>query len=36
MIKGFDDYAAGKAETISGLTAPDDHTLVFELTEPDG
>ena len=36
VIEGFDDYAAGKAESISGLTAPDDSTLVIKLTEPTG
>ena len=27
VIKGFDDFAAGKADTISGLSAPDASTL---------
>lgn len=36
IIKGFDDFGAGKADTISGVTAPDDQTLVIELTEPSG
>ena len=36
VIKGFDDYAGGKADTICGLSAPDDSTLVVELTEPTG
>ena len=27
VIKGFDDFASGKADTISGLSAPDDSTL---------
>ncbi len=34
VIKGFDDYGAGKADTISGLTAVDDHTLQIEVTAP--
>jgi peptide/nickel transport system substrate-binding protein len=36
VIKGFDDYSSGDADTISGLSAPDDSTLVVELTEPTG
>jgi peptide/nickel transport system substrate-binding protein len=36
VIEGFDDYGAGKADTISGMTAPDDHTLVVKITEPAG
>jgi peptide/nickel transport system substrate-binding protein len=35
-IKGFDDYASGKADTISGLSAPDDNTLVIQVTSPTG
>ena len=34
VIKGFDDFAAGDAETISGLSAPDASTLQIELTAP--
>jgi peptide/nickel transport system substrate-binding protein len=34
VIKGFDDFASGKAKTISGLSTPDDHTLVIQLTTP--
>ena len=34
VIKGFDDFGAGKAKTISGLSTPDDHTLVIKLTTP--
>lgn len=33
-IKGAQDYANGKATTIAGLTAPDDTTIVVNLTEP--
>ncbi len=33
VIEGFDDADGGP---ISGLSAPDDHTLVVKLTEPTG
>jgi peptide/nickel transport system substrate-binding protein len=36
VIEGFDDYANGDADTISGLSTPDDSTLVMSLTEPTG
>jgi peptide/nickel transport system substrate-binding protein len=36
VIKGFDDYGAGKAKTITGLSTPDDNTLVVTLTQPAG
>jgi peptide/nickel transport system substrate-binding protein len=36
VIRGFDDYAAGKASSISGLQAPNDHTLKVSLTQPTG
>ena len=36
VIEGFDDYGAGKADEISGLTAIDDTTLEITLTEPTG
>jgi len=35
-IEGFDDYGAGKADTITGMTAVDDYTLEIKLTEPAG
>jgi peptide/nickel transport system substrate-binding protein len=35
-ILGASQYADGNAETISGLEAPDDHTLRITLTRPDG
>jgi peptide/nickel transport system substrate-binding protein len=35
-IEGFDDFTAGKADSISGLSAPDDQTLVVKITEPAG
>jgi oligopeptide transport system substrate-binding protein len=34
-IKGYDDVATGKATTLSGITTPDDYTIVFQLTQPD-
>ncbi|MFQ5784110.1 MAG: ABC transporter substrate-binding protein [Alphaproteobacteria bacterium] len=34
-IKGFDDMAAGKAKSLSGITTPDDDTVVIELSHPD-
>jgi peptide/nickel transport system substrate-binding protein len=34
VIKGFDDFASGKADTITGLSAPDDSTLQVEVTVP--
>jgi peptide/nickel transport system substrate-binding protein len=35
-IEGFSDYASGDADSISGLEAPDDHTLVVTTSEPTG
>jgi peptide/nickel transport system substrate-binding protein len=35
-IKGWDAYAAGKAKTISGISTPNDSTIVFNLTQPTG
>lgn len=32
IIRGFDAYAAGRADAISGVSTPDPHTLVFSLT----
>ncbi len=32
-IHGFDDYAAGDADSIAGLEAQDDHTLVVRLDQ---
>jgi peptide/nickel transport system substrate-binding protein len=34
VIKGFDDFANGDADSISGLSAPDDKTLIVKLTAP--
>ncbi len=36
IVEGAQAYLDGTAETISGLTAPDDSTVVFQLTEPSG
>jgi peptide/nickel transport system substrate-binding protein len=36
VIEGFDAYAAGKADSISGLEAPDDTTLRVHLVSPAG
>ncbi len=33
-IKGAEDYAAGKGTSVTGLTAPDDSTVVITLKEP--
>lgn len=35
-IRGARDFAAGKAKTISGLSAPNDSTIVVQLEEPLG
>ena len=35
-IEGFSEYASGEADTITGLEAPDEHTLVVTTTEPTG
>ena len=36
VIKGWDAYAAGKAKSISGISTPNDSTIVFNLTVPTG
>jgi peptide/nickel transport system substrate-binding protein len=36
VIEGFDDFGAGDAEEISGLAAPDTHTLEVTTTTPIG
>jgi peptide/nickel transport system substrate-binding protein len=36
VIDGFDAYASGQADAISGLEAPDDHTLSVHLTASAG
>jgi peptide/nickel transport system substrate-binding protein len=35
-IKGFSDYGAGRAKTITGITTPSPSTIVFHLTQPTG
>ncbi len=35
MIEGFDEAAAGAAAGMSGLTAPDEKTVVIKLARPD-
>ncbi len=34
-IAGAAEYGSQQAETVSGLTAPDEHTVVFTLAKPD-
>ena len=36
VIEGFKEVEDGKAKTISGITTPDDKTIVFKLTKPTG
>src|SRR5438128_5157871 len=36
VIQGFDDVTSGKADTISGLSAPDPQTLQVKLTQATG
>ena len=36
VIDGFEEFAEGKADTISGIATPDDKTISFTLTEPTG
>ncbi|MCC6944180.1 MAG: ABC transporter substrate-binding protein [Thermomicrobiales bacterium] len=36
IIEGAQEYLDGTADTIAGLTAPDDNTVVFRLTETSG
>ena len=36
VIKGWDAVASGKAKTVSGITTPDDNTIVFHLTKAAG
>jgi peptide/nickel transport system substrate-binding protein len=35
-IEGFDEFRAGEADSISGVEAPDDHTVIVHLNEPVG
>ena len=36
LVDGYKDVKAKKATTLSGMTAPDDYTLVVKLSEPGG
>jgi peptide/nickel transport system substrate-binding protein len=36
VIKGWQEVADGKAKTVSGITTPDNKTIVFHLTKPTG
>ncbi|HEX7082484.1 MAG TPA: ABC transporter substrate-binding protein [Gaiellaceae bacterium] len=36
VVKGWNDYAAGKASSISGISTPNPQTLVVHLTEKTG
>jgi peptide/nickel transport system substrate-binding protein len=36
VIKGWDAYASGKASSISGISTPDNSTLVVHLTQKTG
>jgi peptide/nickel transport system substrate-binding protein len=36
VIEGFDDFATGQTDSISGLEAPDEHTLQVHLVRPTG
>ncbi len=36
VVEGAAEFTAGEAEHVSGLEAPDPHTLVFRLTQPTG
>jgi len=35
QIAGFDEMAAGKAKSLSGIVTPDDHTVIINLSQPD-
>jgi len=35
QIKGYDDMVSNGAGELSGITTPDDYTVVFELSQPD-
>lgn len=36
VIKGFEEFARGDADSISGVSAPDEATLAVELNSPSG
>jgi peptide/nickel transport system substrate-binding protein/oligopeptide transport system substrate-binding protein len=35
QIKGFDEMASGGAKELTGITTPDDYTVIIELSQPD-
>ncbi len=35
QIDGFDEMAAGNAQELTGITTPDDQTVVIQLSQPD-
>ena len=35
QIAGFDEMVSGGAKELSGITTPDDHTVVIKLSQPD-
>jgi len=34
-IAGYDELSGGKAQGMSGITTPDDHTVEIKLSRPD-
>jgi peptide/nickel transport system substrate-binding protein len=36
VIEGFEAVQNGEADSVSGVTTPDDKTIVFQLTQPAG
>jgi peptide/nickel transport system substrate-binding protein len=36
IIDGFEAVQSGEADSVSGITTPDDKTIVFQLTQPTG
>ena len=36
IIEGMAEFTDGKAKSIAGIETPDDKTIVFHLTKPDG
>ena len=36
VVEGMAEFTAGEADTVSGITTPDDKTIVFQLTAPTG
>jgi ABC-type transport system substrate-binding protein len=35
QIAGFDEMVSGGAKELSGITTPDDHTVIIKLSQPD-